>query len=73
MINESDFLRKYIQPFKPGEVSDYVLSELGQYVNNQDFSQCALVSKTADALSKWIQVVYNIARAKNQKDVNKQN
>lgn len=69
MIGESDFLHKYIRPFDPITVSDYTMNELTSYIQNADFAQAGLVSKTAGALSKWILTVYEIARSSRPKDV----
>lgn len=65
---EPDFLHKYIRPFNPSSVSDYVLNELTTYLENPDFQNTDLVNKTASALGKWILVVYEIACSNNPKD-----
>lgn len=69
MIGESDFLHKYIRPFDPSTLSDYTMNELTSYIQNPNFAQAHLVSKTAGALSKWIIVVYETARFSRPKDV----
>ena len=70
MIDEPDFLHKYIRPFNPSSVSDYVLNELSAYLENEDFvKNTDLVNKTAGALAKWIVVVYEIACSNNSKDI----
>ena len=63
LLNESNFLNKYISSYDPKNMSDYVHNELKNYVENENFlpEKISPINKTAGAICKWILVCFEIA------------